>query len=207
MTSELFKEHHPHTISDYLARSMVGFSRSLVGSIGRNSFALRAIIANTILSSFSMVLANRLHHRAILRGLPEREAIEDLLCEASGTHFHIIVIRKFYVPTRFIRILLTIIQSISICFFRFVSCISFKTAHRTLGYMYEKSIFDYSTWIDSINDGNITNSAADLVAIKYWSLKDNASLTDTLAAIRDDNVKYRDYEHGYAEIHNIKKNA
>jgi ubiquinol oxidase len=205
MTTDLFKEHHPHTLSDYMARSMVGFSRSLVCILGKSNFALRAVIANTILSSFTMVLASRLHYRAVRSGSPERDSIEDLLCEASGTHFHIIVIRKFVELSRMKRIFLSILQAISICFFGFISRFLPKTAHRTLGYMYEKSISDYSDWIDAITDGNIINTPASQVAVKYWELKPDSTIIDVLSSIREDSVKYRNFEHSCAEIHNINK--
>lgn len=207
MTNELFKEHHPHTLGDYMARGMVGFSRSIVSAIFKHGFANKAIIANTVLSSLAMILANRLHHRTIRRGEPDRESIEDLLCEASGTHFHIIVTRSLVTLTRLERIMLSIIQCVSICFFRLIACLSPRTSHRSLGYMYESSITEYSNWIDAIEDGDVVNAPAHPMAIKYWDLKTGSTLSTVLAAMRDDIAKFRDYEHARAEIHNIKKSA
>lgn len=207
MTIDLYKEHHPHTLSDYMARSMVGFSRTFISILLKHNFASRAIFSNTILSSFTLVLASKLHFKAVLNGSPDRDPIEDLLCEASGTHFHIIVLKKISELSRFKRMLLSIIQSVSNCFFGFISAIFPKTAHRTLGYMYEKSISDYSDWKDSITDGNIENTPASQVAIKYWELKAEAIFVDVLSAVIEDNAKYRDSEHCCAEIHNIKKTS
>lgn len=206
MTIDLYKEHHPHTLSDYMARYMVGFSRTFISVLLKHNFVLRAIISNTILSSFTLVLASKLHFKAVRNGLPNRDPIEDLLCEASGTHFHILVIKKISELSKFMKILLLIIQSVSNCFYGFISTFFPKTAHRTLGYMYEKSIADYSAWKDSITDGNIENMPASQMAIKYWELKSDSTFLNVLSSMIEDNVKYRDFEHARAEIHNIEKN-
>lgn len=199
MNNDMFKEHHPHSLSDYLARSTVGISRKVVKTVGKKSYVMRSIIANTILSSLSMVLANSLHQKVVFNGKGNRDAIEDLLCEASDTHFHVLVCRDLVKPKVSMMIWIYFLRALSIFFFRILAYLSPKAGHRTLGYMYEKSVIDYSNWIETIEAGEITNIEASKFAMGYYELQEGSMLTDVIAAMREDNLKNRDSEHKYAD--------
>lgn len=199
MSNDLFKEHHPHSLSDYLSRSTVGTSRGVVKKIGKKSYVTSSIIANTILSSLSMVLANSLHQKIVFHGDKNRDEIEDLLCEANDTHFHVLVCRDLVEPKKSILVWTYLLRGLAIFLFRALAYLSPKAGHRTLGYMYEKSVIDYTNWIEAIEAGDITNVEASKMAIGYYELAENSMLTDVLMAMRGDNIKYRDIEHGYAD--------
>ncbi len=194
MNNEMFKEHHPHRLSDYISRSSIELSRKFVSTLGKN-YAIRSVISNTILSSFAMILANSIHQKNVLKGLGDRDAIEDLLCEASAIHFQIIVARDLVELRKSTIIWLYILRAVAVCKFRLISFLSTSAAHRILGYIYEKSVADYSNWIDAIKTNEVVDIEASKIAIAYYELSSNAMLSDVLSAMRSDCIKYRDEEH------------
>lgn len=199
MNPELFREHHPHTLGDYVVRGFVGFARSVVSALGKHRYVDRALIANTIIASFSMSLAYALHMKAVLRGDPRRDRIEELLGEASAAHFHIIVMQKLGTLKGFAKFVLAILQGLGSLCFRFMVVCSPSLGHRLLGYVYEKSITDYTIWIDAIRKEVAANIPADPLALQYWELLEGSTLVEVLESMRMDNIRSRDREHEYGD--------
>lgn len=199
MNLELFREHHPHTLGDYVVRGFVGFARSIVSTLGKHRFVDRALIANTIIASFAMSLAYVLHMKVVLKGSPHRDRIEELLGEASAAHFHIIVMQKLGKLSGTGKFILAILQGVGSLCFRFVVVCSPALGHRLLGYIYEKSITDYTIWIDAIKKDVAANLPADALALQYWELLEGSTLIEVLESMRMDNIRSRDREHEYGD--------
>jgi hypothetical protein len=99
----------------------------------------------------------------------------------------------------FAHFMLTVLQGVgSLCFRMMVVC-SPSLGHRLLGYAYEKSITDYTIWIDAIRKEAAANLPADALSLQYWELLEGSTLIEVLESMRMDNIRARDREHEYAD--------
>jgi ubiquinol oxidase len=74
-----------------------------------------------------------------------------------------------------------------------------RTAHRTIGYFEEEAIVSYTEFLKEIDEGRIDNVQAPRLAVEYWKMKPDARLRDLVIAVRADEAKHRDVNHGFAE--------
>ena len=74
-----------------------------------------------------------------------------------------------------------------------------RVTHRFVGYLEEEAIISYTDYIADIDAGKIANVAAPQFAIDYWQLSPDARLREVVAAVRRDEAKHRDVNHGFAD--------
>jgi ubiquinol oxidase len=78
--------------------------------------------------------------------------------------------------------------------------ISPKTAHRVVGYLEEEAVHSYTEYLAGVDNGTCANVAAPRVAIDYWKLAPDARLHDVIIAVRADELRHREVNHGLADV-------
>jgi ubiquinol oxidase len=104
-----------------------------------------------------------------------------------------------YKPTLFEKILVLIAQGIFFNIYFLAYLISPKTCHRIVGYLEEEATVSYTRFLELIDSGEYENKAIPEWSIKYWNLPENAKLRELVEAIRADEMKHRDVNHGFAD--------
>lgn len=198
MESELFKEHHPHKLSDYMSRGFVSFISRWVTVLAGKKQEDRATVAVSILSSLAMSLAYTQHLRAVELKSMNRDEIEDLLTIATGEQFHLLCFSKLHTSSSWISFVTVVLHGISSLVFRTFAVRAPRVAHRILGYAFEKAITYYSIWIEELVYGQ-AEIAAPKIACIYFELVPGATVVEMLSAIRNDCMRYRDMCHAKAE--------
>jgi ubiquinol oxidase len=74
-----------------------------------------------------------------------------------------------------------------------------RAAHRFVGYLEEEAIISYTEYLAEIDAGKIENVPAPRYAIDYWKLDPDARLREVVVAVRLDEAKHRDVNHGFAD--------
>ena len=74
-----------------------------------------------------------------------------------------------------------------------------KTAHRVVGYLEEEAVVSYTGYLAQVDSGFVENVPAPKIAIDYWKLASDARLRDVIIAVRADEAKHRDINHGFAD--------
>jgi ubiquinol oxidase len=74
-----------------------------------------------------------------------------------------------------------------------------KTAHRVVGYLEEEAVVSYTGYLEQVDKGVVENVPAPQLAIDYWQLAPDARLRDVIIAVRADEAKHRDVNHGFAD--------
>ena len=74
-----------------------------------------------------------------------------------------------------------------------------RVAHRFVGYLEEEAIVSYTEYLAGIDAGRLENVAAPKFAIDYWKLSPDARLREVVVAVRLDEAKHRDVNHGFAD--------
>jgi ubiquinol oxidase len=125
--------------------------------------------------------------------------IKTLLDEAENERMHLMSFIEVAQPNRFERFLIISTQWIFyLCFFA-LYLISAKTAHRVVGYFEEEAVISYTHYLAEIESGRAENVPAPEIAKRYWGLAENATLRDVVIAVRADEAKHRDVNHGFAD--------
>jgi ubiquinol oxidase len=75
-----------------------------------------------------------------------------------------------------------------------------KTAHRVVGYLEEEAVISYTGYLAQVDSGAVENVAAPKIAIDYWKLPPDARLREVIIAVRADEAKHRDINHGFADV-------
>jgi ubiquinol oxidase len=102
-------------------------------------------------------------------------------------------------PTAFERIVIIIAQGVFYNLFFLLYLLSSKTAHRVVGYLEEEAVYSYTEYLEGVDSGRYANIAAPQIAIDYWNLPADARLRDVIIAVRADEAKHRDINHGFAD--------
>ena len=68
-----------------------------------------------------------------------------------------------------------------------------------VGYFEEEAVISYNLYLKEIDEGKQENISAPKIAIDYWKLDKKATLRDVIIAVRDDECKHRDVNHGFAD--------
>jgi ubiquinol oxidase len=199
MTLELFTEHHPRTLSDYMAKGFVGWIERMMLVLCRNDIGGRAIMVTSVLSSLSMSLAYARHLRSVELLRSDREETEDLLGQAASEHFHLFVLSKIFQQRRWVRMVTYVLHGISSLVFRTFAVRTPHVAHRILGYAFERAIHHYSVWIEDVVYGKEESKEVPSFASLYFELGEEATFVDLLTAMRMDNMRHRDIAHIHAE--------
>ena len=98
-------------------------------------------------------------------------------------------------PSLIERLLVIAAQITYTTFYTFAYIVSPRFAHRLVGYLEEEAVDAYTAFLKAIDAGDIPNSKAPEIAIKYWNLSPDATLRYVVLVVRADECMHRDYNH------------
>jgi len=189
----------PADLSDRVAYAFTKLMRFFADAFFARRYGHRAVVLETVAAVPGMVGGALQHLRALRRMEGDRGWIRTLLDEAENERMHLMTILQIARPSAFERLLVLIAQGVFYNLFFLLYLVSAKTAHRVVGYFEEEAVVSYTEYLSSIDDGTVDNVAAPKIAIDYWKLAPDARLREVIVAIRDDEAKHRDVNHGFAD--------
>lgn len=186
-------------LSDAVAYGTVKFLRFFADAFFRKRYVHRAIVLETVAAVPGMVAGMFRHLRCLRRMRDDGGWVAKLLHEAENERIHLMIWMQVTKPSLVERSLVTIVQgaffSVYAAFYVFFP----KTAHRLVGYLEEEAIISYTGFLKEIEQGRIENTPAPAIAICYYNLEPNATLLDTVLAVRADEAAHRDANHHFAD--------
>jgi len=183
------------SIHDVIAYGLVKFFRFLADVYFGKRYANRAIMLETVAAVPGIVAAWLLHLRCLRRIKNDDGWINQLYEEAENEKMHLLVYVQIGKPTYFERFAIYLVQILFTPFYFLMYMLSSRTAHRFVGYLEEEAVISYNHYLEAIDSGQIKNTAAPQVAIKYWKLDENATLREVVIATGLDECKHRDVNH------------
>ena len=189
----------PEGFGDQFAYRLVKFMRFFADAFFAKRYGNRAVVLETIAAVPGMVGGAMLHLKSLRRMEDDDGWIHTLLDEAENERMHLMTFVEIAQPTKLERYLVMMAQGIFYAAYFLLYLISYKTAHRVVGYLEEEAVYSYSCYLECIDDGSIENTAAPKVAINYWKLPQDARLRDVVEAIRADEMKHREVNHYMAD--------
>ena len=129
----------------------------------------------------------------------DRGWIRTLMDEAENERMHLMTFIEVAKPTLFERLVIMGVQWVFYLAFFALYLVSARTAHRVVGYFEEEAVLSYTLYLLEIDEGRSPNVAAPLIARRYWSLPDEATLRDVVLVVRADEAHHRDVNHGFAD--------
>ena len=124
--------------------------------------------------------------------------IREMLAEAENERMHLMFFIDIAKPNWFERLLVLFAQFIFMVFYFLVYVISYKTAHRMIGYFEDEAVISYTNYLELVESGEIENVPAPQLAIDYYKMKKNARLSDLIKKVRADEVHHSKVNHRYA---------
>jgi len=190
----------PEGLSDRIALGIVKFMRVFADAFFSKRYGHRAVVLETVAAVPGMV-GGLLQHLKALRHIREDEGwIRELLDEAENERMHLMTFIHIAKPTLFERGLIMVGQAIFFNAYFFLYLFAPKTAHRVVGYLEEEAVISYTSYLAEVDSGRAENVAAPKIAIDYWKLAPDARLRDVILAVRADEAKHRDVNHGFADV-------
>jgi ubiquinol oxidase len=191
--------HHPRQgLSDSTAYWVVKILRFFADSLFAKRYGHRAVVLETV-AGVPGIVGGMLQHLKSLRKCEDDHGwIKILLEEAENERMHLMTFIEIAQPSKFERFLIVFTQ---FCFFTayfILYIISPKTAHRIVGYLEEEAVISYTQYLNEIDAGKIENIPAPDIAIKYWTLPQEARLRDLVIVVRADEEEHRDVNHRFA---------
>jgi ubiquinol oxidase len=193
------KHHAPANLADGLALGLVKFLRFFANTFFQRRYGHRAVILETIAAVPGMVGGALTHLRALRRFEEDRGWIRTLLDEAENERAHLMTFLHIAKPSWIERMLVVIAQGVFFNAFFFFYLFWPRVAHRFVGYLEEEAIVSYTEYLAGIDAGRLENVAAPKFAIDYWKLAPDARLREVVVAVRLDEAKHRDVNHGFAD--------
>lgn len=197
--TELARHHEAQGLSDQFALGITKFLRFFADAFFAKRYGHRAIVLETVAAVPGMVGGMMNHLKSLRRMRDDDGWIRGLLDEAENERMHLMAFVALFKPTWFERLLVLLAQGAFWNFYFLLYLFAPRTAHRTVGYFEEEAIVSYTEFLKEIDAGNFENIPAPRLAIDYWKMKPGARLRDLVIAVRSDEAKHRDVNHGFAE--------
>lgn len=189
----------PTGFSDRLALRIVKFMRIFADAFFSKRYGHRAVVLETVAAVPGMV-GGLLQHLKALRHIRDDQGwIRELLDEAENERMHLMTFIKIAQPSVFERALIMFGQAIFFNAYFFLYLFAPKTAHRVVGYLEEEAVVSYTGYLAQVDNGAVENVPAPQIAIDYWNLPADARLREVIIAVRADEAKHRDMNHGFAD--------
>ncbi|CAN5840239.1 alternative oxidase [soil metagenome] len=189
----------PVDSADRFAHGSVRFLRFLADSFFRRRYGHRAVVLETVAAVPGMVGGALTHLKCLRRFEDDRGWIKTLLDEAQNERAHLITFIHLAKPTWFERFLVITAQGVFFNLFFFSYLFWPRFAHRFVGYLEEEAVLSYTEYLAEIDAGMIENVPAPRYAIDYWRLEPDARLREVVVAVRLDEARHRDVNHGFAD--------
>mgnify|MGYP001398297484 FL=1 len=186
-------------MSNWFAKSMTKFFRFIADTFFAKRYGHRAVVLETVAGVPGMVAGMWLHFKS-LRKMKTGYGpdIREMLAEAENERMHLMFFIDIANPNWFERLLVLFAQLIFMIFYFVVYVISYKTAHRMIGYFEDEAVKSYTDYLHLVETGEIENVPAPQLAIDYYKMKKNAKLSDLIKKVRADEVHHSKVNHRYA---------
>lgn len=202
--------HKPENTRDWLAYGAMKALRTgfdLItgynpGDMNEAKYIKRMIFLETVAGVPGMVGAMIRHMKSLGNMREDGGWIHHLMEEAENERMHLLTFLKIRSPGILFRLNVLLVQWIFLIGFSSVYALSPKTAHRFVGYLEEEAVKTYTQCLNDFDAGKLRywqNMPADIEAIKYWGLPENATFRDVLVEIRADEVLHREVNHNMAD--------
>jgi len=189
----------PENFRDRCAYACVKLLRFFADTLFARRYSHRAIVLETVAAVPGMVGGSLQHLRALRRMESDHGWIRTLIDEAENERMHLMTFIEIARPTHFERVLILLAQGIFYNVFFFFYLVSPRTAHRFVGYLEEEAVYSYTEYLAGVDNGTYANVPAPRIAIDYWQLAPDARLREVIVAVRADEAKHRDVNHGFAD--------
>jgi ubiquinol oxidase len=200
MSSVPLERHHaPKDLADRVALAFTKFLRFFADTFFARRYGHRAVVLETVAAVPGMVGGALQHLRALRRMEPDRGWIHTLLEEAENERMHLMTFIHIAQPSQFERLLVLLAQGVFYNLFFLLYLLSSKTAHRVVGYFEEEAVYSYTEYLAGVDNGTYANVPAPQIAMDYWALPAGARLREVIIAVRADEAKHRDVNHGFAD--------
>lgn len=190
--------HQPESISDRIALAVVKFMRFFADAFFSGRYGHRAVVLETVAAVPGMVGGALQHLRSLRRMENDDGWINTLLDEAENERMHLLTFVQIAKPSLLERVLVIIAQGVFYNVYFILYLFSSQVAHRIVGYLEEEAIISYGEYLAEIESGKCENVPAPQIAIEYWHLPTDARLREVVIAVREDEAKHRDVNHGFA---------
>ncbi len=197
--NDLNTHHSPRGISERFAFGVVKTLRFFADAFFAGRYGHRAVVLETVAAVPGMVGATLNHLRSLRHMRDDHGWIRTLMDEAENERMHLMTFIEIARPTMLERMLVLVAQGVFYNAFFLIYLVSPRTAHRVVGYFEEEAIISYTEYLREIDAGRHANVAAPEIARAYWQLPPEADLRDVVIAIRADEAKHRDVNHGFAD--------
>ena len=189
----------PEGLSDRIALGIVKFMRIFADAFFSKRYGHRAVVLETVAAVPGMV-GGLLQHLKALRHIREDQGwIRELLDEAENERMHLMTFIHIAQPSLLERGIIMFGQAIFFNAYFFLYLFAPKTAHRVVGYLEEEAVVSYTGYLEQVDNGKVPNVPAPRIAIDYWKLAPDARLREVIIAVRADEAKHRDVNHGFAD--------
>lgn len=199
--ADLDNHHTPEGFGDRFALGIVRFLRLFADKFFAKRYGHRAVVLETVAAVPGMVGGLLQHLRALRRIRDDQGWIKTLLDEAENERMHLMTFVEIARPNRFERWLVMATQLLFYNFYFWLYLFAPRTAHRVVGYFEEEAVVSYTLYLEEIDAGRHENVPAPPIAIRYWSLPEDARLRDVIIAVRADEAGHRDVNHGFADTY------
>ena len=185
---------------DWFAQSMTKFFRFFADTFFAKRYGHRAVVLETVAGVPGMVAGMLVHLRSLRRmEKGNGTMIHEMLAEAENERKHLMFFMELVNPNPFERALVVFAQLIFWHFYLVMYLISPKTAHLMTHYFEEEAVKSYTEYLRLIEEKQIADPPAPLIAIQYYKLKDNARLSDMVKCIRADEQKHANVNLRYSK--------
>jgi ubiquinol oxidase len=199
VTAPLERHYSPKDFSDRIAYAFTRILRFFADAFFARRYGHRAVVLETIAAVPGMVGGTLQHLRSLRLMEGDRGWIHTLLEEAENERMHLMTFMHIARPSAFERLLVLVAQGVFYNCFFLLYLISPKTAHRVTGYFEEEAVLSYTEYLAGVDDGTHANIPAPRIAIDYWGLVSDARLREVIVAVRADEARHRDVNHGFAD--------
>jgi len=185
---------------EWIAMSMTMFFRFIADTFFAKRYGHRAVVLETVAGVPGMVAGMWLHMKS-LRKMKTGYGpdIRELLAEAENERMHLMFFIEIAKPNWFERYLVLFAQLVFMIFYTLLYAISYKTAHRMIGYFEEEAVKSYTDYLAMVENGEVENVPAPELAIKYYKMKKSAKLSDLIKKVRADEKHHSEVNHRYAD--------
>ena len=187
-------------LSDLFAKSQTMFFRFFADTFFRNRYGHRALVLETVAGVPGMV-GGMLTHLKSLRRLQRGngQKIHELLAEAENERKHLMFFMEVVHPSYLERIIIVIAQLIFWHYYLVLYLLFPRTAHRMVGYFEEEAVNSYTSYLIEIEEGRIEDVPAPQIAIEYYDLLPEATLSDMIKYVRRDEMHHAKVNHAYGD--------
>ena len=167
----------------------------------------RMIFLETVAGCPGMVAATLRHLKSLRSMKRDNGLIHTLLEEAENERMHLLTFLQLRQPSGFFRFAVILTQGLFYNAYFVIYLLSPKVAHSMVGYLEEEAVKTYTHALNDIEKGNLwKDTNAPEIAVNYWRLGKNATMKDTILAIRADEASHSHVNHTFSLLKPEEKN-